>query len=203
MIRTVADFEDLMGATNGLRGPAVVAFFGEFSERSRRAWPDFLEFCRRHPDLAVHLVDVGQIRDVHRNLGVAKVPTVVVVKDGTVTRQVLGENSVEEYEAALLGTGRTADATATGTSGGAHRVTVYTGASCPWCTRVKAYLRQRGVPFTEIDVSLEPGEAAALVRRTGQTGVPQLDIDGQYVIGFDQARIDRLLGLAPQAHPHF
>jgi len=202
MIRTVGSFEDLQAATGGLRGPAVVAFFGDFSDKSRRAWPVFQAFCERHPDLAVHVVDVGVVKDVHRNLGVTRVPTVIVARDGAVVQQVVGENTIEEYEAALLGIGRKAPQPAAGAPKAGHRVTVYTGASCPWCTKVKQYLRQRNVTFTEIDVSLEPREAQALVRRTGQTGVPQLDIDGQYVIGFDKARIDRLLGLGPQAFGH-
>jgi len=74
-------------------------------------------------------------------------------------------------------------------------VTVYTGASCPWCTRVKNYLRQHGVNFREIDISRDQQAAMRLVAKTGQTGVPQLDINGHYVVGFDQARIDALLGL--------
>lgn len=198
MIRPVGSFADLEAATSGLRGPALVAFFGDFSDKSRRTWPVFRAFCARHTDVAVHTVDVGRVKDVHRRLGVTVVPTVVVVKDGFVTRQVIGENSVEEYEAALLG-GPPAPRPATEAPRAGHRVTVYTGSWCPWCTKAKQYLRQRGVPFTEIDVSIEPREADALLRRTGQTGVPQLDIDGQYVIGFDKARIDRLLGLGPQA----
>jgi len=199
MVRSVDNLQDLMQSTSQLRGPAVVGFFGDFSEKSRQALPVFQEFCRRHPDLPVFLVDVGRVKDIHRALGVTMVPTVVAVKNGAVLQQVVGVRTIPEYEAALLGPARTASSPGTGSqSRPSHRVVVYTGASCPWCTRVKAYLRQRNVPFTEIDVSRDPSAAQALVRKTGQTGVPQLDIDGHYVIGFDKARIDALLGLRPQ-----
>lgn len=77
----------------------------------------------------------------------------------------------------------------------AHRVLVFTTPTCPWCTRAKAYLRGRGVPFREIDVSQDPAAARDLVRRTGQMGVPVIEIDGRPIVGFDQARIDQLLGL--------
>lgn len=78
----------------------------------------------------------------------------------------------------------------------AHRVLVFTTPTCPWCTRAKAYLRERHVPFREVDVARDAAAARDLVRRTGQTGVPVVEIDGKPVVGFDKSQIDRLLGLA-------
>ncbi len=75
------------------------------------------------------------------------------------------------------------------------RVLVFTTPTCPWCTRVKRYLRQRDVRFREVDVSRDAAAARDLVRRTGQTGVPVVEIDGRPVVGFDKHRIDKLLGL--------
>ncbi len=80
-----------------------------------------------------------------------------------------------------------------------HRVLVFTTPTCPWCNRAKAYLRSRGVPFREVDVSRDPAAARDLVRRTGQMGVPVIEIDGRPIVGFDQAQIDRLLGLGAGA----
>lgn len=77
----------------------------------------------------------------------------------------------------------------------AHRVLVFTTPSCPWCTRAKSYLRERRVPFREVDVSRDAAAARDLVRRTGQMGVPVIEIDGRPVVGFDRPQIDRLLGL--------
>lgn len=76
-----------------------------------------------------------------------------------------------------------------------HRVLVFTTPTCPWCQRAKAYLRSRGVAFKEVDVTRNPKAADDLVRRTGRMGVPVVEIDGRPVVGFDQAQIDRLLGL--------
>lgn len=78
----------------------------------------------------------------------------------------------------------------------ARRVLVFTTPSCPWCTRAKSYLRERRIPFREVDVSRDPAAARDLVRRTGQMGVPVVEIDGRPVVGFDRPEIDRLLGLA-------
>jgi glutaredoxin-like YruB-family protein len=84
---------------------------------------------------------------------------------------------------------------APGAAGRAHRVLVFTTPTCPWCTRAKSYLRERRVPFREVDVSRDAAAARDLVRRTGQMGVPVIEIDGRPVVGFDRPVIDRLLGL--------
>jgi glutaredoxin 3 len=76
-----------------------------------------------------------------------------------------------------------------------HRVIVFSTPTCPWCLRAKSYLRSRSVPFREVDVSADPAAARDLVRRTGQMGVPVVEIDGRPIVGFNQARIDELLGL--------
>jgi glutaredoxin-like YruB-family protein len=78
----------------------------------------------------------------------------------------------------------------------AHRVLVFTTPSCPWCVRAKQYLRERNIVFREVDVSHDAAAARDLVRRTGQMGVPVVEIDGRPIVGFDKPHIDRLLGLA-------
>jgi glutaredoxin 3 len=80
-------------------------------------------------------------------------------------------------------------------TGGTHRVVVFSSPTCVWCTRAKTYLRSRGVPFRDVDVSRAAAAARDLVRRTGQMGVPVVQIDGKSIVGFDQARIDGALGL--------
>ncbi len=76
-----------------------------------------------------------------------------------------------------------------------QRVVVFSTPTCPWCDRAKAYLRQQRIPFREVDVSRDRAAARDLVRRTGQMGVPVVEIGGKPVIGFDRVKIDRLLGI--------
>lgn len=75
------------------------------------------------------------------------------------------------------------------------RVTVYSTPTCPWCNAVKRYLRQRGVRFRDVDVSRDRREAERMVHKSGQTGVPVVEINGQIIVGFDRARIDRALSV--------
>ncbi len=75
------------------------------------------------------------------------------------------------------------------------RVLIFTTPTCAFCNMAKKYFRQRGVRFTEVDVSRDAAAARDMVRRSGQQGVPVIDIGGKIVVGFDRPKIDRLLGL--------
>ena len=71
-------------------------------------------------------------------------------------------------------------------------VTVYTTTTCPWCTRAKEYLRQKGVAFTERNIELDRAGAQEVMRRTGQMGVPVIVDGNDVIVGFDRARLDKL-----------
>jgi glutaredoxin len=60
---------------------------------------------------------------------------------------------------------------------------------------VKDYLRSNNVSFTEQDVSKDEKAAMEMINKSGQRGVPVIDINGEIVVGFDQESIDRILGL--------
>lgn len=68
-------------------------------------------------------------------------------------------------------------------------ITVYTTSHCSYCTMLKGFLSQNNIPFNEINVEKDPIMMEELVKQTGQMGVPQTDINGKWVIGFDSKRI--------------
>ena len=72
-------------------------------------------------------------------------------------------------------------------------IKVYSTPTCPYCTMAKQYLSSKNVVFQNIDVSQDQTAAAEMVKKSGQMGVPVIDIDGQIIIGFDRQRIDALL----------
>ncbi len=74
-------------------------------------------------------------------------------------------------------------------------VKIYSTPTCPWCTRAKQYLSSKNIPYTDYDVSRDRNAAMEMIRKSGQQGVPVLDIDGNIVVGFDKERIDALLGI--------
>lgn len=75
------------------------------------------------------------------------------------------------------------------------RVIVFSTPTCVYCNAVKQYFRQKGIKFRDVDVSRDPIAARDMVRRSGQQGVPVIDIGGRIVVGFDRPKIDQLLGL--------
>ncbi|RST75083.1 glutaredoxin family protein [Siminovitchia acidinfaciens] len=64
-------------------------------------------------------------------------------------------------------------------------VTVYTTTRCPYCVMLKNFLMEREIPFNEVNVESDPEKMQELINKTGQMGVPQTEINGQWVIGFD------------------
>jgi glutaredoxin-like YruB-family protein len=75
------------------------------------------------------------------------------------------------------------------------KVTVYSTPTCPYCTRAKQFLTDNRVPFDTVDVSVDTAKAEEMIQKSGQMGVPVLDIDGEIIVGFDRERIQRALGL--------
>lgn len=72
------------------------------------------------------------------------------------------------------------------------RVQVYTTTFCFYCVRAKSLLKQRMIPFEEIDVTNEPEKRAWLVATTRRKTVPQIFIDGEAIGGSDElAALDR------------
>lgn len=72
-------------------------------------------------------------------------------------------------------------------------VKLYTTPTCPYCVTLKAFLKQNNVAFEEIDVLEDIKARDEIIEKTGQLGVPVVDIDGQIIIGFDKEKISQLL----------
>lgn len=72
-------------------------------------------------------------------------------------------------------------------------INVYSTQSCPYCTMVKNYLREKKVAFSEYDVGRDRRKADEMVRKSGQMGVPVVEINGRIIVGFNKPEIDRAL----------
>ena len=72
-------------------------------------------------------------------------------------------------------------------------VKIYTTQTCPYCTMAKDYLKSKGVEFEEIDVSSDREKAMEMMKKSGHMGVPQIEINGKMIVGFNQAAIDEAL----------
>ena len=75
----------------------------------------------------------------------------------------------------------------------ANMVTVYSTAACPYCVLAKNYLDSKGVAYEAVDVGADRAKAEEMIKKSGQMGVPVLDIGGKIIVGFDKAAIDAAL----------
>jgi glutaredoxin 3 len=74
-------------------------------------------------------------------------------------------------------------------------ITIYTTPTCAFCHMAKEYLKVHNFPFSEKDAAADQSIAQELYDKSGQLGVPVIDIDGEIIVGFDRPRIDKALGL--------
>ncbi len=75
-------------------------------------------------------------------------------------------------------------------------IKVYSTPSCIYCVKVKDYFKKNQVHFTEYDVSKNQKHAQEMVQKSGQMGVPVISIGNQIIVGFDKAKIDKILNLS-------
>lgn len=77
----------------------------------------------------------------------------------------------------------------------AKDVKIYSTPTCPWCIRTKQFLKDNNIVFNDVDVSSDRQAAEEMVQKSGQMGVPVLDIEGEIIVGFDREKIRTSLGL--------
>lgn len=75
------------------------------------------------------------------------------------------------------------------------KITIYSTPSCPHCKRAKRYFKELGLQFKDYDVSKDKRAAEKMIKKTGQMGVPVIEIGSKTIVGFDQNKIKRLLGI--------
>ncbi len=72
-------------------------------------------------------------------------------------------------------------------------ITIYSTPTCPWCHKAKDYLDSKNVEYEDVDVSENTQRVHEMVKKSGQMGVPVLDINGKILVGFNPLEIDEAL----------
>jgi len=75
------------------------------------------------------------------------------------------------------------------------KVKIYSTPTCPYCVRAKQFLKDNNVVFEEVDLAADQQAAEEMVKKSGQMGVPVLDIEGEIIVGFDKEKIKQSLGI--------
>lgn len=74
-------------------------------------------------------------------------------------------------------------------------VKIYTTPTCPYCTVAKSFLKEHGIQFVEKNVAVDRAAAKEMIEKSGQMGVPVLEINGEIIVGFDRDAIKKALKL--------
>ena len=74
-----------------------------------------------------------------------------------------------------------------------HEIVVYSTPTCPYCSAAKDYFDENDITYTDYDVSSNREKAKEMLQKTGQQGVPVIEIDGEAIVGFDKGRIEEML----------
>ncbi len=75
------------------------------------------------------------------------------------------------------------------------KVIVYSTPTCIYCQMLKDWLKKNNIPFTGYDLSQDAERREEVIKKTGQMGVPVIEIDDEIIIGFDKKKLSELLGI--------
>jgi len=72
-------------------------------------------------------------------------------------------------------------------------ISAYTLPTCPYCMKLKQYFAEKGIKFRNIDVSNDNAAIQEMIKKSGQSGVPVIEINGKLIIGFDKEALEDAL----------
>jgi len=72
-------------------------------------------------------------------------------------------------------------------------VTLYRTQQCPWCHKTEEFLNKYKIKHKTIDVGMDTKAAQEMIKKSGQHGVPVIDIDGKIIVGYDEPELRKTL----------
>lgn len=75
------------------------------------------------------------------------------------------------------------------------KITIYTTPTCVFCKMTKSFFKDNNVAYEEKDVAVDAKARDEMIEKSGQLGVPVINIDGQIVVGFDKDKLSQLIGI--------
>jgi len=191
-IKHITSHSEMLESLKGEKR-SYILLYKKGSEQSECAVENVSNAAATHGEINILAADVSQVRDIHDKYNIKTVPVILVFEDDNFRNVIKGCQNTGYVNSLFENAVFIARKDENGTP--QKNVTVYSTPTCSWCNTLKAHLRKHGIYYTDIDVSADPSLAEELVRKSGQQGVPQTEIDGEIIVGFDKARINRLLGI--------
>ena len=76
-----------------------------------------------------------------------------------------------------------------------NKIRVFSTSTCPYCVTLKAYLDEKDFKYEDINVAEDKEAAKEMIEKSGQMGVPVVEINNEIIIGFDKQKINKILGI--------
>lgn len=192
-MESIGSHKELIQRISG-KPRSFLLLYKQGSDLSNCALKNLADIARNSDQsIAMLAADVSIVQDIHEKYGITSVPSLLIFEKDKFVNVIKGCQDSNYYRALAENAIYHVKA---GESGRKQReVKVYSTPTCSWCNTLKSYLRKHHIAFTDIDISKDEQAAQELVRRTGQTGVPQTEINGQIIVGFDRTEINNALGI--------
>ncbi len=163
------------------------------NEKSDCAYENIRTVTNKIEEAGVILTaDVNSIRDIHSKYEIQTAPALLEFEKEALKQTVKGcqsgEYLISFFQHSVYSGEKKGNAEQ-------KRVIVYSTPTCPHCNTLKDYLKRNQIPFRDIDVSKDQKMAQELVRKSGQQGVPQTEINGKIIVGFNRSKINEMLGI--------
>jgi len=192
MIKEINSFDEMQSQLTD-NNRSYVLLYKKGSEVSDCSYQSLHRAAQSADEINVMAADVSVVRDIHIKYHINSAPSLLIFEGKNFSKTVKGCNDDNFYkslfENALFSAKISDDKKIL------KRVTVYSTPACTWCNTLKRHLDHNGIRYKDIDVSKDQKAAEAMVKKSGQQGVPQTDINGQIIVGFDKVRINTLLGI--------
>ena len=173
------------------KSKAYVLLYKKGSEISKCAIANISDALESEENITVLTADVTSVRDIHTNYNISSVPSLLEFDNGEFIKVIKCCNDKTYYKTLFE---NAVFANKSGEKGKTKkRVTVYSTPTCSWCNTLKTYLRKNNIRFRDVDVSKDQNAAQRMAQKSGQQGVPQTDINGRIIVGFDRTKINELL----------
>ena len=76
-----------------------------------------------------------------------------------------------------------------------QKVKIYTTSTCPWCMKTKEFFKENNVKYEEVNVGTNEEARNEMFQKSGQLGVPVIDVNGTIILGFDKDALKKALGI--------
>ena len=191
-MRQISSLSELK-SLNLLNEKVWLLLYKKGSEQSDCAFDNFSKSDRNKKGEILCSANVNEVRDIHSEYNITSVPSLLYFEKNTIKNVIKGCHKPEQFNAifdksVFINPG-------TNNEKPRKNIVVYTTPSCSWCTTIKRHLQENGILYREVNVAADQKAAEEMVRKSGQQGVPQTEINGQIIVGFDKTRINSLLGI--------